>query len=47
MGIQTIEIEEDNTITSQDPNNKHNSSKEDKYTKNELVFVVQIFSVYC
>jgi len=46
MGIQTIEIEESEPVaTPQDLNNKQGHLKEDKYTKNELVFIIQIYMV--
>jgi len=46
MGIQTIEIEENEPVaTPQDLNNKQGHLKEDKYTKNELVFIIQIYAL--
>lgn len=48
MGVQTIEIENTEPVfhQHQDPNpNHHATSKHDKYTKNELVFIVQIYAI--
>jgi len=46
MGVQTIEIENSEPVFNQQDNNpNHATSKHDKYTKNELVFIVQIYAV--
>ncbi len=49
MGVQTIEIENSEPVFNQhqqDNNPNHaTTSKHDKYTKNELVFIVQIYAV--
>lgn len=45
MGIQAIDIEDAEPSANHDLNNNQSRSKNDKFTKNELVFIVQIYTV--
>jgi len=45
MGIQTIEIEENEPNSATHDLSNKNHLKEDKFTKNELVFIIQIYAV--